>query len=106
IEDRRLAGAVGSEPTDRFAFAHVEAHALDDFAADEGLLDAVDRQQALAFGRRRAVSVGSAARPGRGRRRDFRSWLRGRRRRWRWALAARLLHRRRYAGDIEIGAVD
>jgi hypothetical protein len=104
IEDRRLAGAVGPEQADRFAFAHVEAHPLDDFAADEGLLQAVDRQQAPAFGRRRAVSVRSAAWPGRGRRRNFRSGLRGWRRRRR-TPAARLLHRRRHAGDIEIGAV-
>ena len=67
VEHRGLAGAVRAEQADRLALAHVKAHALDHLAADEGLFHAVHGKKALAVAQRRAIAVGAAARPRRGR---------------------------------------
>ena len=64
VEDGGLAGAVRAEEADGFALAHIEADAFDHHAADEALLDAVDREHALALAaRERTIAVAAAARP-------------------------------------------
>src|SRR6202030_3124273 len=64
VEHGGLAGAVRAEETDGFALAHIEADAFDHHAADEALLDAMDRKDAPALdARERAVAVAAAARP-------------------------------------------
>src|ERR1700722_6907511 len=64
VEHGGLAGAVRAEQADGFAFAHIEADAFDHHAADEALLDAVDRKHAPALAAwHRAIAVAAAARP-------------------------------------------
>src|SRR5688572_20298627 len=58
VEHRRLAGAVRAEQADRLAAPHVEAHALDHFAATEALLDPVDGEKSLGLLRRHLPMVG------------------------------------------------
>ena len=64
VEHGGLAGAVRAEQADGFALAHIEADAFDHHAADEALLDAVDRKHAPALAaRERTVAFAAAARP-------------------------------------------
>ena len=131
VEHGGFAGAVRAEQADGFALAHIEADAFDHHAADEALLDAVDRKHAPPLAaRERAVAVGAPARP--------RRTLLALRRRLTLGLAFRLalcltvelgrsfrlalrrtlarrplrrfiagfLFRRRRACNVEIGAVD
>src|SRR5262249_21059545 len=60
VEHRGLAGAVRAEQTDRLAAAHVEAHALDDLAADEAALDPMCGEEAVRARRTVAVALAGA----------------------------------------------